>query len=70
MKRIALVSGIVLVLAGLGVGGWFAWRGRGEEREVPAVKGHAKLIEELQSKRDHVTLVISGRLMAEIFPCG
>ncbi|MEK7470019.1 MAG: hypothetical protein AAB074_21840 [Planctomycetota bacterium] len=67
MRRPLLISVAVLALAGLGIGGYFAFRA---EDEGETVKAHPKLMQELAAKRDHVTLVISGRLMAEIFPCG
>lgn len=68
MKRPLVIAAACFAVAGLGAGGWFAFRGG--EREDEPVNAHAKLMEELASKRDHVTLVISGRLMAEIYPCG
>jgi hypothetical protein len=68
MSRTLVIVFAVLALAGLGAGGWFAFRGSGGEEA--GVKAHPKLMEELAAKRDHVTLVISGRLMADIFPCG
>ena len=67
MRLTLIISFAVLALAGLGVGGYFVFRG---EEEGEGVKAHAKLMQELAAKRDHVKLVISGRLMAEIFPCG
>lgn len=67
MRRPLIITFAVLTLAGLGVGSYFWFRG---EEEVEGVKAHAKLMQELAGKRDHVKLVISGRLMAEIFPCG
>ena len=68
MRRPLIIAFAVLALAGLGVGGYFAFRGGGDDGAP--VKAHAKLMQELSAKRDHVTLVISGRLMADIFPCG
>lgn len=67
MRRPMVIAIAVLATAGLGIGGFFALRGGEEEGPVAA---HPKLMQELAAKRDHVTLVISGRLMAEIFPCG
>lgn len=68
VKRPLLIALACLAVAALGVGGWIAWRG--DESESEQVKAHARLMEELAAKRDHVTIVISGRLMAEIYPCG
>jgi hypothetical protein len=68
VNRALIIVLACLAVAALGVGGWLALRGDGDESEQ--VKAHAKLMEELAAKRDHVTIVISGRLMAEIYPCG
>ena len=68
MRRPWIIVVAVLAVAGLGVGGWLAFRGKSDE--PAAVKAGPKLMQELEAKLDHVTLVISGRLMAEIYPCG
>ncbi|KAF0241298.1 MAG: hypothetical protein FD180_4517 [Planctomycetota bacterium] len=68
MRRPLVIAFVVLALAGLGAGGYFAfWAGTDEREEIEA---HSNLMKELAGKRDRVTLVISGRIMAEIFPCG
>ncbi len=67
MKRLLVIALAFLTAAGIGIGCWIAFR---PGPEAPGTKGHSKLMEELASKRDHLKLVISGRLMAEIYPCG
>lgn len=68
VNRPLIIALTCLAVAAIGLGGWLALRG--DENEGEQVKAHAKLMEELAAKRDHVTIVISGRLMAEIYPCG
>jgi hypothetical protein len=64
----ALIFGGVLAAAAGGAGLWFALgRDTEEAGPPPATEG---LIQELVAAREHVTLVLSGRLMAEFFPCG
>ncbi|MBI2920412.1 MAG: hypothetical protein HYY18_04945 [Planctomycetes bacterium] len=58
--------GVVLLAAGGGAGWYFL--APVEEEPLPPVSD--RLIEELIAQRDHVRLVVGGRLMAEIFPCG
>lgn len=65
---LALKIGIgLVVLAALGGAGWYFFAPV-EEEALPPVSD--RLIDELMAQRDHVRLVVGGRLMAEIFPCG
>ncbi|NUN47463.1 MAG: hypothetical protein HUU15_01370 [Candidatus Brocadiae bacterium] len=57
-----------LVLAGAGVAAFFALRGAGDAPDPPPAS--AGMLEGFIAEREHVTLVLSGRLMAEFFPCG
>jgi len=68
MRKPLVIAMVVLVVAALGAGGYFAFRGSDDEGEP--MNAHSKLMQELAARRDRVSLVISGRLMAEIFPCG
>ncbi|MCE9581102.1 MAG: hypothetical protein K8T20_01160 [Planctomycetes bacterium] len=68
MRRLVVIVLAIFAITGIGVGAWFAFRGK--EEEPAKVNAHPKLMQELAGKLDHVTLVISGRLMAEIYPCG
>lgn len=68
ISAVALLGiGVAAWSAARGMGGWFSWK-RATGGDAPGGKPAA--LAELQAKRDHVALVISGRLMAEIYPCG
>jgi hypothetical protein len=66
--RVLLFAGILLAVAG-GVT-LLAIFGRGGDEPVPDMLRSKEEFEQLIARREHVTLVLSGRLMAEFFPCG
>jgi len=68
MSRGLKIGGAALLVLLLAGAGWLIFRPKDDTQEPPPVT--PKLIEELIARREHVRLVVSGRLLAEIFPCG
>ncbi|NUN48213.1 MAG: hypothetical protein HUU15_05210 [Candidatus Brocadiae bacterium] len=65
MNRVAAAVAVAGAALGVALAGWYVLGGGTGEEEIPA-----KSLAELRSGRDHLSLVISGRLLAEILPCG
>jgi 2',3'-cyclic-nucleotide 2'-phosphodiesterase (5'-nucleotidase family) len=67
VKNLALAAGIALCVAALTLAIRQVLRHTGRPG-MPPITPH--FMADLEAQRDHVTLVLSGRLMAEITPCG
>lgn len=66
-RRLDLVFAVLIAGVAL-LAGWLVFFRR-ESRPAPSADGQA-FFRDLVAARDHVRLVISGRLMAEVVPCG